>query len=204
MWISTLHLLVKALDAMVRLGVKMNLPSKYHVYNHPDDGAEGEMRQRIKDRLIPLSSLLAIDRLQHNHIGNIGNTARDFFDPSLSTQIAKILNVPSDCFRSAGHLARALKCGHMLDLQVYRQIAENVHKWWYKLLPKGHMPVALHILLKHALEYQELLGIPVGTTSEEPLEHLQRIIRDVLRRHTLTCSLEAAHASLLKYMMMCS
>ena len=66
------------------------------------------------------------------------------------------------------------------------------------------MPVGLHILLKHVPEYQELLGIPVGTTSEEPLEHLHRITRAVLRRHSLTSTLDAAPASLLKFMLICS
>jgi len=166
------------------------------------DGAEEAIRQHIKDCLIKLSPLLTIDRLQHNHIGNNGNTARAFFDPEFTTQIAKILKVPVDVFRRVGHLVRAMKCGHMLDVQAYRNVAAEVHSWWYKNLPKVYMPVGLHILLKHVTEYQEILGVPVGEISEEPLEHLHRLIRDALRRHTVTSSLTAAHLSLLKYLLL--
>ena len=46
--------------------------------------------------------------------------------------------------------------------------------------------------------------MPVGVTSEDPLEHLHHIIRGALRHHVLTCSLEMAHESLLRYILMCS
>ncbi len=129
MGISPLHILIKALESMLRLGAKMNLPSEYHVWNHPNDGREVTMRQYIKDRLIELSPLLTVDRLQHNHIGNNGNTARDFFDPKWTRQIANILKIPVEFFRRVSHLVRAMKCGHMLDIPAYRDVAEGLHSW---------------------------------------------------------------------------
>lgn len=202
MGISPLHILIKSLESMIRLGTKMNMPPKYHVYNHPNDGKEESMRQHIKDCLIGISPLLIIDRLQHNHIGNSGNIARDFFDPEWTRQIAKILKIPVDFFRRVGHLVRAMKCGHMLDIPAYREVAAEVHSWWYSNIPKVYMPVGLHILLKHVPEYQEILGVPVGEISEEPLEHIHRIIREILRRHVVTTSLTAAHLSMLKYLLL--
>jgi len=202
MGISPLHILIKSLESMIRLGTKMNMPPKYRVYNHPNDGKEESMRQHIKDYLIGLSPLLVIDRLQHNHVGNSGNIARDFFDPEWTRQIAKILKISVDFFRRVGHLVRAMKCGHMLDIPAYREVAAEVHSWWYSNIPKVYMPVGLHILLKHVPEYQEILGVPVGEISEEPLEHIHRIIREILRRHVVTTSLTAAHLSMLKYLLL--
>ena len=83
-------------------------------------------------------------------------------------------------------------------------MAQLVHDEWYKLFPHVHMPVGLHILLKHVLEYQRVTGIPIGTTSEEPLEHLHRVIRNGLKRHTLTWSLEKVHETLMRYLLLCS
>ena len=162
------------------------------------------MRQSIKDRLFGLSPLLAIDRLQHNHVGNNGNTARDFFDPKWSREIARSLKIPLAFFRCVSLLVRSMNSGYLLDLDEYMDMAQLVHDEWCKLLPHVHMPVGLYILLKHVPEYQRVTGIPIGTTSEEPLEHLHRVIRNVLKRHTLTCSLEKAHETLMRYLLLCS
>ena len=97
-----------------------------------------------------------------------------------------------------------MKCGRLLDVSAYRKMAKYVHEEWYRLLPKVYMPVGLHILLKHVPEFQDLLGIPVGTTSEEALEHLHHIIRDLLRKHVVTSSLTTAHKSLIRYLLMSS
>jgi len=49
-----------------------------------------------------------------------------------------------------------------------------------------------------------MFGIPVGTTSEEALEHLHRIIRKLLRTHVVTSSLTTTHKSLIRYLLMAS
>ena len=71
-------------------------------------------------------------------------------------------------------------------------------------LPKVHMPVGLHILLKHVPDYQDIIDFGVGQTSEEGLEHLHKIIKDALRRHTNTSSLKSAHLSLMRYLLLAS
>ena len=76
-----------------------------------------------------------------------------------------------------------------------------------KVIPSDilvYMPIGLLILLKHVPEYQDMLDIPVGATSEEAIEHLHKVIRDVLRRHSVTSSLVATHNSLLKYLLLIS
>ena len=78
------------------------------------------------------------------------------------------------------------------------------HDQWYKMLPKVHMPVGLHILLKHVPEYQDIINFGIGQTSEEGLEHLHKIIKDALRRHTNTSSLKSTHLTLMRYLLLVS
>ena len=205
MGISPMHLLVKAMEAMVRMGTKLNLPEKYHVYGHPRaDGVEDDMRQNIKDKLLDISKLILIDRLQHNHIGNCGNVAREFFNTKLHKRIAKVLKVCPDFIYDVGRLARATNHGKRINTGAYRKVAKKIHDQWYKALPKVHMPVGLHILLKHVPDYQDIIDFGVGQTSEEGLEHLHKIIKDALRRHTNTSSLKSAHLSLMRYLLLAS
>ena len=83
-------------------------------------------------------------------------------------------------------------------------MAKQVHDGWYRYLPKVGMPIGLHIMLKHVPEYQDILKIGVGATSEEALEHLHKVIRDVLRSHVVTSTLAMAHLTLMRYLLLCS
>ena len=49
-----------------------------------------------------------------------------------------------------------------------------------------------------------MINFGVGQTSEEGLEHLHKIIKDALRRHTNTSSLEYAHLTLLRHLLLAS
>lgn len=126
MGISLLHILIKAMEAMVRLGTKLNLPNEYRVYNHPNDGVEGKMWQRIKDRLKEISHLIVIDRLQHNNIGNNGNVARVFFNSKWNADVANVLNVSPGYLHKVGLLVRAMKCGYRVNTVAYREVARKV------------------------------------------------------------------------------
>ena len=119
-------------------------------------------------------------------------------------KIAELLKVPSNFLSNVSLLLRALRSGYRINTAAYRVIAKKVHDQWYTMLPKVHQPVGLHILLKHVPEYQDLLEVPVGATSEEALEHLHKIIHRAMRRHVVTSSLKSTHLSLMRYLLICS
>jgi len=169
-----------------------------------NDKVEESTRRVIKDCLLEISPLLVIDRLQHNHVGNNGNVARDFFSPDLTKKIASVLNIPHEYLYKVGLLVRSLNSGYKLNTKNYRTMATVVHNGWYELLPNVYMPVGLHIIVKHVADYQDLLDIPVGWTSEDALEHLHRVIKRVFRGHIITSSLTMAHKSLMKYLLLIS
>ena len=203
---SPLHLRLRTMETLLKMGVKLTLGGGYTVYGKKGLNLkkQDDMRQKLKDRLVELDHLIKIDRAQHGRVGNVGNCARAFMDERNHAGVAQILGLPEELIRRVAGLLLAVHSPKMMDVGQYKDDAKLVFDMYNKLMPSYYMSPSLHVLLVHVPQLQEQLNYPISRTTEECIESMHRIFRKAIMRHTNPSSARTVMLTLMRHMLIIS
>ena len=201
---SLLHLRMKAMEALVNIGVRLRLPKKYQNWNNCPN-----VKRYKRERDIVLRQLRAVDKLiviksSKASRGNRGNISRAFFREDNHAKVAKVLHISVDIVRDIAALLIAVNSKRRFDVNAYIRIARKVFNEYIRLADWFYMSPGLHILFFHVSQLQKLLPFPISRTSEESTESINKVIRRALRNKVKPNSMEDINRSLIRYLFVCS
>lgn len=197
--LSTLHALIKCFECLLHIGYKLPLKT-WRVAGDEKKKKLSENKLRIQ-REFKNQMGLNIDKVKHGYgTTNDGNTARAFF--SNVDVASNITGVDSNLINKFSLILKTLSSGMRINNNNFEKLLKETTTLYLNLYPWYYMPVTVHKILIHGMEFLKHSTLPIGVLSEEALESMHKIIRKARLEHTRKCGREKCNKDLMLHLIL--
>lgn len=196
---SILDKTAKFFECIIHIAYKIPVKS-WRIVDEEQKQIVAENKKKIQDKFKNDLGLI-IDMIKPGYgTSNDGNTARRFF--ANIEEAAQITGVDKTLITNFSIILRTLSSGFHINAKTFEKLLRETFILYINLYPWYYMPVTVHKVLVHGIDYVKYSNVPIGMLSEEAIESCYKLIRNNRLRHTRKTSRIYSNRDLVHYLIL--